>query len=232
MALPPGIITKTLTISPGVGAGGVRTSLEVLISLTPSSVVWQATGETILSMLPMVRTDNPTVSAVLALPVINQPGLRDANQIPNPDFFYTITVRYLLNGRKTGSTLVKYYKPLLDSPAIEDFDFITVITDPVNRGPRGIEGKSAYAIAVEAGFIGSKEAWLSSLISGGVPGYTHQQSLPSDTWVITHNLGYSPGGIALFDSSNREFKAQITYVNQNTLIANMVGAQSGTANIS
>lgn len=232
MALPPGILTKTLTISPGVGAGGVRTSLEVLISLTPSSVVWEPTGETILSMLPMVRTSNPTISAVIALPIIDQPGIRDANQIPNPDFFYTITVRYLLNGRKTGTTLVKYYKPLSDSPAVEDFDFLTVITDPINRGPRGLEGKSAYAIAVEEGFIGTKEAWLSSLVSGGIPGYVHQQSQPSDQWIITHNLGYSPGGIALFDSTNREFKAQITYVDQNTLIATMVGAQSGFANIS
>lgn len=64
--------------------------------------------------------------------------------------------------------------------------------------------------------------------SGGFV-YEHIQSVPSPSWVIVHGLGHYPGGVTLLDSSKRIFQAEIHYIDVNTILATMVGAQSGTA---
>lgn len=47
-------------------------------------------------------------------------------------------------------------------------------------------------------------------------GYTHQQSVPSDDWLINHNLGFRPS-VDLFDSGGSEFDAEVIHVSENTL---------------
>ena len=232
MALPPGIVTRTLTVSPGYGTEGQRASLEILVTPFIPTVVWAPTASPVVTFFSVVRT-GPDQAAILYLPAVDQTGFIDENQNPISDWAYKVTARYLLDGRKVGQTVTKYFKPMLSSPMIQDFDIIPTGVQPLYQGPQGPAGLSAYQVALANGFVGSEAAWLASLATGGVtPFYEHIQSSPSDTWLITHNLGYYPGGVTTVNSANQEFKGEVTYIDQNSLRINMVGAQSGIAHLS
>lgn len=232
MSLPVGVTTRTLTISTASSVNGQKSSLEVVITPTVKTLVWSATAEPLVSYFPITRT-GPDQAAVVQLPVTDQTGWVDENQNPVTDFAYQIKVRYLLDGRKVGQTVVKYFKPLTSSPSVLDFDMVPTGTAPLFQGPPGPAGKSAYQIAVDNGFSGTEAQWLASLATGGVlPSYQHNQSSPASVWTIHHNLGFFPGGVMTVDSSGKEFKAEITHIDQNTVQVSMTAQQSGSAYIS
>lgn len=230
--LPSGIVTKTLTVSPATSIGKVKSSLEVLIQPTDKVVYWQPTAEPVANFFEVIRT-SPDQSAVLVFPAVDQPGFVDENQQPITDWTYTIVVRYLRDGRKVGQKTTKYFKPVMSSPAIQDFDAIPEGTVPIFQGPSGPPGKSAYQVAVDNGFVGNEAEWLASLATGGYrPAYHHNQTMPSDTWTIQHNLGYRPGGIAFHDSLDRVFNAPWHHQDDNTIIATLSASVAGYADIS
>lgn len=231
MALPTGIVTRTLTVSPETGHSR-KASLEVLIDPSVDVVVWTATQEPIMNEFRVVRT-TPDQTAVLNLPAVDQPGLVDKDLNPISNWNYKITVRYLVDGRKIGKTVVKYFKPTLATNSVTDFDAIPTGDAPLYVGPAGPAGLSAYDVAVKNGFVGSEEAWLASLATGGVtPFFEYHQTSPSNEWIIRHNLGFYPGGISLVDSSRREFRAEVNHIDHNTLRIKMEYAMSGSAFIS
>ena len=61
--------------------------------------------------------------------------------------------------------------------------------------------------------------------------YQHTQSLPSNTWNITHNLGFYPN-IVIQDSGGSIVEGEITYTNSNSLTVTFSAAFSGTAYLS
>lgn len=61
--------------------------------------------------------------------------------------------------------------------------------------------------------------------------YVHSQAIPSDNWVINHNLNIFPN-IAVIDSAGTYIEGGIEYVNQNRVILTFVGGFSGTAYLS
>ncbi len=63
--------------------------------------------------------------------------------------------------------------------------------------------------------------------------YAHNQSIPANTWLITHNLGYRPGGIVVFDSASNQWLAEVEYLTANTLNLHFgLNSFSGVAYIS
>ena len=64
----------------------------------------------------------------------------------------------------------------------------------------------------------------------GPSGYTHQQSVASSTWVITHNLGYRPA-VDVIDSSGSVLLAEITHQSANALTVTFAGETSGIARL-
>lgn len=70
-----------------------------------------------------------------------------------------------------------------------------------------VEGKSAYEVAVESGFVGTEEEWLQSLKADGA--YIYTQSIESGTWVINHNLNRLPD-VSIYDALGREIDADVT----------------------
>lgn len=232
MVLPEGVITKTLTVSTAVSSGGAKASLEVLIEPTDNTIVWAATSEPVASFFDLVRT-GPDQAAVIQLPAVDQTGYINEYQTPVTDWTYTVVVRYLRDGRKVGQTVTKYLKPTLAGPDIIDFDNAAPGDIPIYQGPQGIQGLSAYQVALQNGFIGTVDEWLQALATGGKPpSFTYEQTSPSDTWDIEHNMGYFPGGIVTVNSANQEFKGEIVYIDVNHVRITMVGAQSGTAHLS
>jgi hypothetical protein len=232
MALPTGIITRTLTVSTAVGKDKRKSSLEIQIAPSKNILVWSATEEPLAKMFTTIRT-TPDQSAILEIPVTNQPGFVDENLNAATGWHYTITVRYLFDGRKIGQTVTKIFKPTTETALVTDFDSIPTGDAPLYQGLPGPRGFSAYEIAVANGFPGTEEQWLASLATGGVtPYYTHEQSTPSAEWVIVHNLGYYPGGVSITDSSGRKVWAPYHYIDQNSVRVTMSAAMSGTAHLS
>lgn len=58
--------------------------------------------------------------------------------------------------------------------------------------------------------------------------YVFEQGIPSDTWVITHNLNKYPT-VDLVDSSGRVFKSEVDYTDTNSLVVYINGTLSGKA---
>jgi len=231
MALPTGIVTRTLTVSPEVG-NRRKSSLEVLVDPSVDVVVWTDTQEPISNHFRTIRT-TPDQIAVVEFPAVDQLGFVDKDLNPITNWHYKVTVRYLIDGRKVGKTVVKYFKPLMSTPPVSDFDLIASGESPLYVGPPGPAGLSAYEVAVQNGFIGTEEEWLASLSSGGVRPYTTwDQTTPATEWVVVHNLGYNPGGVAVVNSANEKVWAPFRYVDNNTLIITMSAAMSGTVHLS
>ena len=102
-------------------------------------------------------------------------------------------------------------------------------------GVRGEDGYSAYELALQTGFVGTETEWINSLVgapgdigSQGLPGpmgvtgpigltgsggdlnYTHTQSVPSATWIVTHNLNKYPN-VVVVDSAGTVVVGEVIY---------------------
>ena len=71
----------------------------------------------------------------------------------------------------------------------------------------------------------------------GLPGpaggnYTHNQSAPSATWTVVHNLGFNPGGVSVVDSGGTKVYGDVTHTNTNQIVINFTSAFGGKAYIS
>ena len=67
----------------------------------------------------------------------------------------------------------------------------------------------------------------------GIPGtnggsFEYSTVAPSDTWVITHNLGKNPS-VTVVDSANTVVIGNIEYLSDNELVITFAGAFSGSA---
>jgi len=61
--------------------------------------------------------------------------------------------------------------------------------------------------------------------------YTYTQSIPSDTWVVTHNLNFKPN-VTVQDSAGTIVEGEITYTDSNNLTLTFNSAFSGHAYLS
>ena len=61
--------------------------------------------------------------------------------------------------------------------------------------------------------------------------YVHNQSVSSDSWTITHNLGFYPN-VTFQDSAGTIIEGELNYTTRNTLIATFSAAFSGKAYLS
>lgn len=73
-------------------------------------------------------------------------------------------------------------------------------------------------------YVTSKSKALEDLVKT----YRHEQIEPSDTWVITHNLGRYPS-VTVVDSAGTVVVGEVTYDSENQVTITFVGAFSGYA---
>lgn len=98
----------------------------------------------------------------------------------------------------------------------------------------GQTGLSAYAIAVQNGFIGTEAQWLSSLQgmnNTNAGGYVYTQSVPADVWTIPHFLGFYPN-LTVFDSAGTEIEGDEHHINVTTMQVTFGSGFSGVAYLS
>lgn len=82
----------------------------------------------------------------------------------------------------------------------------------------GIQGLSAYQIAVAHGFTGTEAEWLALLTGTNGAFYEHQQPSASASWIVNHNFG-RPAAISLFTTGGAQIIGQVTNLNNNQSIA-------------
>ena len=58
--------------------------------------------------------------------------------------------------------------------------------------------------------------------------FVHNQQVPLDTWVVTHNLGKHPS-VTVVDSAQEVVVGEIRYIDENTVELKFVGSFSGKA---
>ena len=63
--------------------------------------------------------------------------------------------------------------------------------------------------------------------SGSLP-YIHDQSSPSNEWIINHNFGYTPV-VDLLDTANRQIEAEVLHISNNQSRAYFNQPKSGKA---
>ena len=61
--------------------------------------------------------------------------------------------------------------------------------------------------------------------------YEHMQGSASNSWTITHNLGFKPN-VTVIDSAGNIVEGEVTYTNTNSLTVSFQSAFSGNAYIS
>lgn len=66
---------------------------------------------------------------------------------------------------------------------------------------------------------------------GGALTYYHYQAVPSDEWVITHNLNCYLQA-SCFDSTGRQIEGEVLLTSQNEIRIRFSGATGGTAVVS
>ena len=104
--------------------------------------------------------------------------------------------------------------------------FESRITTLENSVITGLEGKSAYDIAVENGFVGTESEWLASLGGGTSSTFVFEQITPLNTWLINHNLGKYPS-VMIVDSSGNQVIGDVTYLSNNQIRVNFSAGFSG-----
>jgi hypothetical protein len=61
--------------------------------------------------------------------------------------------------------------------------------------------------------------------------YEHDQGAASNSWIVTHNLGFKPN-VTVIDSAGNIVEGEITYTNSNSLTVSFASAFSGKAYLS
>lgn len=98
---------------------------------------------------------------------------------------------------------------------------------------QGEDGKTAYELAVELGFIGTEEEWLASLKGkDGGAGFDFVQSEPSDTWRIAHYLGNQYPVVVCVDEDGNTIVGDVEYLSEDTTIVRFCTPVSGRAHLS
>lgn len=83
------------------------------------------------------------------------------------------------------------------------------------------EGSLITSNPAAINFIGasvsaSNNAGTIDVVVSGFAGYTHTQSVASDTWVILHNLGSYPS-VTIIDSAGDEVEGELKYISGNEI---------------
>ena len=105
---------------------------------------------------------------------------------------------------------------LLDSADVVESNFFNLSLQFVS-GNGVIKNNSYYGLLISANTITDKT-------------HRHIQSLPSDTWIINHNLNKYPS-VTVQDSAGSIVIGELTYNNKNTITLTFSGAFSGEAHL-
>lgn len=109
-------------------------------------------------------------------------------------------------------------------------------------GPAGLNGKSAYEIAVANGFVGTEQEWLIALGNGGTPNWdsiinkpnlSYQQDfINTNVIVLAHGMRKKPAVTVMDTGGNQWFPKSIVHTDLNNTTVTFDSTFSGTVYLS
>ena len=99
------------------------------------------------------------------------------------------------------------------------------------QGVQGAEGLQGISGASIDNTDDLTEGATNKYFTIGRVSYEHTQGVTSNSWVITHNLGFKPN-VTVVDSAGNIVEGEIAYTNSNSLTVSFSSAFSGKAYIS
>lgn len=99
------------------------------------------------------------------------------------------------------------------------------------QGTAGVQGATGIGGAAVDNTDDVPEGALNKYFTVERVSYEHMQGSASDSWTITHNLGFKPN-VTVIDSAGNIVEGEIAYTNTNSLTVSFQSAFSGTAYIS
>lgn len=135
----------------------------------------------------------------------------DADNNPEVDVVVGLPVSVQVGVGIVGSAQVAVAPPAEVEVDVSDLGMVGPQGDQGPPGPTGERGPAGFG-------------------SNNIT-YTHIQNAPSNTWTITHNLGYVPN-VTVFDSGGNEVDGDITIISDNILELHFSSAFAGIAYLS
>lgn len=118
------------------------------------------------------------------------------------------------------------------STVVAPSEQVLEVHDPGVSGPQGVAGPQGPTGATgPAGPQGAQGPQGPQGDPSGPVSYTHTQYSSSDTWSITHNLGYKPN-VTVADSAGTIIEGEISYPTSSTIVLSFSSAFAGTAYLS
>jgi hypothetical protein len=99
------------------------------------------------------------------------------------------------------------------------------------QGTIGVQGATGIGGAAVDNTDDVPEGLTNKYFTVGRVSYEHMQGSASNSWTITHNLGFKPN-VTVIDSAGNIVEGEIAYTNTNSLTVSFQSAFSGTAYIS
>lgn len=96
------------------------------------------------------------------------------------------------------------------------------------QGTAGLQGISGATLDTTDDLT---EGATNKYFTVGRVSYEHMQGSASNSWAITHNLGFKPN-VTVIDSAGNIVEGEITYTNTNSLTVSFQSAFSGNAYLS
>lgn len=99
------------------------------------------------------------------------------------------------------------------------------------QGTAGVQGATGIGGASVDNTDDVPEGALNKYFTVERVSYEHMQGSASNSWTITHNLGFKPN-VTVIDSAGNIVEGEIAYTNTNSLTVSFQSAFSGTAYLS
>ena len=99
------------------------------------------------------------------------------------------------------------------------------------QGTIGVQGATGIGGAAVDNTDDVPEGLTNKYFTVNRVSYEHMQGSASNSWTITHNLGFKPN-VTVIDSAGNIVEGEIAYTNTNSLTVSFQSAFSGTAYIS
>jgi hypothetical protein len=99
------------------------------------------------------------------------------------------------------------------------------------QGTIGVQGPAGIGGADVGNTDDVPEGALNKYFTVERVSYEHDQGAASNSWIVTHNLGFKPN-VTVIDSAGNIVEGEITYTNSNSLTVSFASAFSGKAYLS
>jgi hypothetical protein len=146
--------------------------------------------------------------------------------------FETPRVLCVIAVENASMTLSRFRIPVISFANIEQFLDNKTVSDMDTLGVEEARAQGYKTLAYLANLDGTFVTWVGMDIPSTPPSvsrYIHNQSAPSQTWTITHNLGFKYVSVQVIDDIENTAVPSVSYSDNNALVLVFSEPKRGTA---